>query len=220
MNRKNVGLAVAGILGGLVLGVAAFVPKVYIVERTVEVKATTPIVYNQVADLTNHEAWSPWKQEDPSIKITLGEQTTGVGASYSWTSDQGPGTLTIRELKPNKRILNDLDFGSMGQAVGYWKFESRGLKTTRVTWGIKGEANTPMARLMVPFMGMMIGPSFDLRLSNLKTAAESALPPERTPAPQPVADAFGPGGEAQPAPDPAPDAPDDGVVDEETTEAP
>ena len=145
--------------------------------------AAPPVGFAFGADVSNHDQWSPWKEEDPSIEITMGEQSTGAGAGYSWTSDGGPGTLTIREVQANRLVANDLDFGDRGQAIGYWTFSGDGIHRTRATWGIMGESSGLLGRLMVPLMGRLIGPSFDRGLANLKKVAESP-PPEPTPEPE------------------------------------
>ena len=101
---------------------AAIQPSAYEISRTKTLKAPVEVVYNNVSDFKNWEEWLPWKEQDPTMKINYDAQTKGVGASYSWESEQGPGSMKMVETVPNESIANELDFGEMGSSKSTWKF--------------------------------------------------------------------------------------------------
>ena len=77
-----------------IIGSAIYVavqPNSFEVSRTKTIKAPAPVIYNNIIDFKNWEAWLPWVVKEPSTKINLSEQTNGVGGSYSWTDKDGSG---------------------------------------------------------------------------------------------------------------------------------
>lgn len=168
-----------GVVVGLIgLGALAFVPSTMHIERSLHMQASPEAVYAQVVDVELAQGWSPWAAADPSMEISYGDAKQGVGASYSWTSDeQGSGTLTIIEAEPFRSIRNDLDFGEQGGGVGTWRFESDG-EGTNTTWMMDGEG--PLLFTLVA--DRLVGPMFEDGLARLKTQAEQWTPPEPEPA--------------------------------------
>ena len=155
------------------VGIGFLLPSQYSVERSIIVDAPIDVVFDHVNDLPKNESWSPWKAADPTMKWTMGDKTTGLGASYSWTSDNsGIGDLTISKSELNKHIQTELNFGPQGQGQGFWDFEqlSSGVK---VTWSMTGDAgNNPVGRYFGLMIDNMVGPQFELGLANLKQVTE------------------------------------------------
>lgn len=167
------------IVGIVVLLVAAFfvvgqfLPKTYAFERSIVVDADRAEVHELVSDLKAWPKWSPWIEEDPSIKTTLGEKTEGVGAHQSWTSDNGPGELTLTESSPESGVAYDMSFNE-GQfkAEGAIRYASDG-EGTRVTWSMNGDdGGTLVGRYFALMTDSMVGPMFERGLEKLKAAAE------------------------------------------------
>jgi hypothetical protein len=68
----------------LIVAVAAvglFLSTKYAVERSVIIDATHEKIHGYVGNLRKWDEWAPWKGEDPSIVVMLGEKASGVGAS-------------------------------------------------------------------------------------------------------------------------------------------
>ena len=153
---------------------AAVQPSSYEISRTKTLEAPVDVVYNNVSDYRNWEEWLPWKEEDPTMKISYGEQTKGVGASYSWESEQGPGSMKMAAAVPNESIANELDFGEMGSSKSAWKFEPVD-GGTKVTWGMTAEESPFMMKVFAAMSGgydNMMGPMFERGLEKLDSVTQ------------------------------------------------
>jgi hypothetical protein len=160
----------------VVVGVGAFLPKDFRVERSIEIDASPELVFDQVNALRNWNAWSPWIARDPSIENTYGGPEAGEGATVTWTSEKsGDGTQTITLSERPTRIESVLDFGAMGQPNAYWTFEPVG-DGVRVTWGLHGVASGPLGGYFAKMMDRWIGADYEDGLVRLKQVTE-ALPP-------------------------------------------
>ena len=76
----------------LVLGVFAAIvamrPSDFRVERSAVVSAPAPVVFAQVNDLHNWDAWSPWAKLDPAAKQTFDGPRAGTGAAFAWAGTE------------------------------------------------------------------------------------------------------------------------------------
>lgn len=156
-----------------IIGVSVYIavqPNTFKITRTRNIKAPKSLIYNNVIDLKNWEAWSPWVENDPSTKISLGEQTKGVNGNYSWTNQQGIGTMTIKEATPDTFIKQRLQFAEYPASNITWNFSSNKNGSTDVTWSIAGE-NLPFAfKAYTAFFKSMEdqeGPNFERGLEKL-----------------------------------------------------
>jgi len=161
----------------LILTVAViglFLPAKYSVERSVVINAAPEKVHKYVGDLNKWNEWAPWKEEDPSMVVTLGEKTSGVGASQSWVGDSGTGALTITESSPDNGISYDLLFdGGTYECTGSIKYYRMEDGDTRVTWAMSGDMGKSLASgYFALLMDTMVGNMFEKRLKNLKYAVE------------------------------------------------
>ncbi len=148
-------------------------PSSYKISRSISIQAPSDVVFDQVNDLAKNEAWSPWKEKDPTMKITLGAITAGKGASTSWTSKKmGEGSQTIAESVPNRSIKLDLDFKGMGTAAAFFDFVAEG-EAVKVTQSMTSDAGmNPVRRWFNLFADKMMGPIFEKGLTNLKQVSE------------------------------------------------
>jgi hypothetical protein len=94
--------------------VAAFVgPKNYKVERTLGMEVSQETVWKQVAFFKEWRAWSPWVEQDPTVKHNISEKDGQVGTTNHWEGNpntSGTGSMTITEIVPLQTIAYDLDF--------------------------------------------------------------------------------------------------------------
>ena len=97
------------IVGGFLL-FTTLQPNNYDVKRSKLIEAPVSSVYNNVNDYKNWKTWGPWYDDDPTIKETYADQTSGVGGAYSWTSKDGPGNMQTIALEENKSISQKLQF--------------------------------------------------------------------------------------------------------------
>jgi hypothetical protein len=158
----------------IVLGIGAFLPKDFRVERSIEIDASPDVVFDQVNSLRKWDAWSPWIARDPSIENTFAGPEAGVGATVTWTSEKsGDGKQTITLSERPTRIETKLDFGAMGQPNADWTFDPSG-DGVRVTWGLSGTAAGPLGGYFAKMMDGWVGADYEDGLARLKDSVETA----------------------------------------------
>ncbi|WP_299521366.1 GyrI-like domain-containing protein [Winogradskyella sp.] len=157
----------------LIIGFSIYVavqPNSFEVERSRTMKAPTSMVYDNIIDFKNWEAWSSWAEADPDMKITLPEKTEGVGGSYSWEDKDGIGTMKTTAAIPSTSITQEMQFGDFPSSDIAWDLKPNEDGTTEVTWKIKGE-NLPfifkMFSVMMGGMESQIGPHYERSLEKL-----------------------------------------------------
>lgn len=160
---------------GLVLLVAAMMPKNYNVEKTAIIKKSVPDVMNKVGDLNSYSQWNPWQQMEPTAKSNITGTPKTPGHKYEWEGRKvGVGSLTLASLD-NKHIHFILEFLKpwKAKAKDNWLFEPWGDGgETKVTWQNSGELPWPMARLMSPMINKNLNHQFEVGLGNLKKLCE------------------------------------------------
>ena len=168
------------VLALIVLVLAAVVamqPSEFRVERSTTISAPADVAFEQVNDLHNWEAWSPWLEADPQAKTSYEGASSGAGAIFKWSgnSNVGEGSMTITESRPNELVRIKLEFVRplAGESTAEFAFTPEGDKTA-VKWSMFGR-NHFMAKAIHMFIDMdaMIGGQFEKGLSQLKTVAEA-----------------------------------------------
>jgi hypothetical protein len=177
-----VGLLAAG------LGLLAWMePDVVRVERSVLLDAEPALVWPFIDDLRKIELWNPWAQSDPDMKVVYGEQTAGLGGSYTWAgnADVGAGTRTIVESVEDVSAVHRMDAVEPFpfQAMFSFQLEPSG-EQTRVTMEFAMYQTTLTRFLTATIMNMEkdVGPDLEYGLGVLKkhvdrSAGQSSSPP-------------------------------------------
>jgi len=166
----------------LVLGVFAAIvamrPSDFRVERSAVVSAPAPVVFAQVNDLHNWDAWSPWAKLDPAAKQTFDGARAGTGAAFAWAGNNqvGERRMTITESRPNELVRFRLDFVKplAGTNAAEFTFTPQGNQTA-VRWTMTGRQNF-ITKTVCMFMSMdkMVGGQFEQGLAQMKSVAEAA----------------------------------------------
>lgn len=174
MRKFFVGLfTVFSVLFLLAIAVGFFLSKEFTVSREVTIEASPEKVYALVGDLERWPEWGPWKDADAALEVTLGEQTSGVGASQSWVGTDGDGRLVFTEADPNKGVVFDLFFNEDAFANTSSITYERAGGGLLVTWKMSGSVPAPIVGgYLAWMMPDMIAPMFDDGLAKLKAAAE------------------------------------------------
>ena len=165
---------VVGIIGVAIL--AAMKPDTFRVQRTVTIKAPPDKIFPLINEFRNWTEWSPYEKKDPAMKRTMGNATSGKGATYAWDGDKnvGEGRMEIIDASPPSKVVIKLDFLRPFEAHNTAEFTlaPKG-ETTDVTWAIYGP-NLFVGKVMGLFINMdnMIGKDFETGLANLKSLAE------------------------------------------------
>jgi hypothetical protein len=156
----------------LFTGIIALQPSEFQVSRSAIIHAPNLAVFDQVNDLHNFHAWSPWSERDPAAKLTFEGPAVGTGSSYHWLGNQdvGEGSLTITESNPSDRIRMKLEFLKPFQSSNNVEFIFQpDDEQTLVTWSLFGK-NDFVGKAFSLLMNMdgMIGKDFETGLANLE----------------------------------------------------
>ena len=167
-------IAIVVIFIVVIAAVGLLLPSTYTVERSIVIDATPEEVHEYVGNLEKWDDWSPWKEEDPSVVVSLGEKTSGVGASQFWVGDSGTGALTITESSPSEGIKYDLLFdGGTYECTSSMTYGRLQDGRTKVTWEMSGDMGSSVTGgYFAVLMDSMVGNMFDKGLSNLKREVE------------------------------------------------
>ena len=170
--RIGIGVVAATVLAAVV---GLFLPSTFEVEKTVVIKATPTRIHEFTSDLARWAEWTPWLNEDPSLVVNLGEQTSGEGASQTWSGDSSDGELSLTRCDPAWGIAYKMAFNKKS-------YTSKGSITyrpvaggTEVVWNMIGDnGDNIMARYFAGLMPSLIGPQFEEGLARLKLVSERA----------------------------------------------
>ncbi|HEY8934860.1 MAG TPA: SRPBCC family protein [Cyclobacteriaceae bacterium] len=170
----------------IVISLVLFLPPHAHVERSIVINAKPAQVFNQLNSFKNFNTWSPWAALDPNTKYEYSGPETGVGAFMSWSSEDknvGSGTQKIIESEPDSHLKNEMTFGDFdGKAYAEFMLAPEG-NATKVTWSYDGDMSG-MYKILGLIMDKMLGPQYELGLSNLKKVVESQpVETETIPAP-------------------------------------
>lgn len=112
----------------------------YSAESSRLINAPAPMLYKEVADLSNWKSWNAW-DEQKEINMDVSENPSGEGAEFSWKADNiRDGRITTTSAIPYSQIKQHLVMKtSTGEANGTitWSFEAEE-DQTRVTWSMSG----------------------------------------------------------------------------------
>ncbi len=168
---------VLGILVGIWIIIALFVPAACHIERSTVINAPAATVYEQVNSFHNWKSWSYWDNIDKTtMKDSFAGPEAGVGHTHYWDSPNksvGKGHLVITKSEPNSFVETELFFDGMGSSPGGWKMMDT-VGGTKVTTYMDMESPFFMRPLML-FMNMekRLGGDFEKSLAGLKRISEA-----------------------------------------------
>jgi len=169
-------IIVFAVLVAIVLAFAATKPKIFAVQRTLNIKAPPDKIFELVNDFRNWSGWAPQDKEDPTMKRTYSGAVSGKGAVSEWVSSgsAGKGRMMITESTPPRMISVEVDFVKPFEAhnINEFTLEPAG-DSTKVTWAMHG-TNLYIMKLISVFKNMdgVAGKHFERGLDNLKAVAE------------------------------------------------
>lgn len=105
------------------------------------INAPAPLLYREVADLSNWKTWNAWS-EIKGVNIDVSENASEESSTLSWQAeDIRDGRIENIALIPYTTIKQHILMQTIvGEAEGLitWTFEPEG-EQTRVTWKLEGE---------------------------------------------------------------------------------
>lgn len=160
----------------LVLLIALFVKKDFVLEKHVVIHKPKQEVFDYLKLIKNQEHYSVWVMKDPKINIVYTGTDGTVGFSSSWTSDDknvGIGEQEIIELKEGESMKVEIRFKEPFEGTNY---ASTTVSTTAdgqtsVSNVFTGKSKYPM-NIMNLFMDKMVGKDMQQNLDNMKANLE------------------------------------------------
>lgn len=149
-------------------------------ERSIVINVPRSELFKILNTHKTFDQWSPWSEKDPNMKVSFSGPESGVGAKYTWMSENkevGKGSLEIVESIPDSLVRQQLRMMEGGDpAVAAFVITQEG-SGSKITWMMDMEAGVnPIYRIMGSFMDKLIGADFEKGLGKLKVYAESSVP--------------------------------------------
>jgi hypothetical protein len=166
------------IIGLLFLVILIGRPDEFQVTRSTTIAAPPAVVFAQVNDFHNWEAWSPWAKLDPACRNTFDGASAGKGAIFAWDGNKkvGAGRMTITDSQSPELIRIHLEFLRPFKATNTteFAFQAQGGQTL-ITWTMFGKNNL-MSKVFGLFVDCdkMVGKDFEKGLASLKSIAEAS----------------------------------------------
>ena len=164
-----------------IIGIAIYIavqPDSFNVSRTRTINAPKEVIYNQIIDFKNWEAWSPWLEKNPSTIVTLPEQTEGVGGSYLWEDADGKGKIETLSAEANASIEQQMQFEDFPPSNINWVLESNDDGSTNVNWRMTGNDLPFGFKAYTAFEGSMeeqVGPDYERGLEKLDSLVHAEM---------------------------------------------
>lgn len=166
----NSTIAYAGAAFAVLLATPYMLPGSVTVEREAVIQAEPRAIYQLLESNRGFQAFNPWKDDDPNLRITLTGPHAGVGSAFAFKGESGEGVQTIIEAEPERSVVTEIDLGPMGKPVQSFTLEPtdegvRVIWSTEATFGLN-----PIGRVMGVFMDGRLGPIYERGLKNLAAA--------------------------------------------------
>lgn len=152
-------------------------------ERSITINAPVEKVFMVVSNFEYNKDWSPWYKLDPDTKYEYTENKSGVGAKYSWDSED-PNVMTgeqeIIEVKENELVNTRMAFGDMtGTYYASFILKPNEDSTTELTWTYDGKADAMGEKFFIDYLAeSFLGSQYEQGLTDLKTFIEGMPDPE------------------------------------------
>ena len=168
-------IAVVSVIG-LLLVVALFVKRDYVIYREIVINRSSKEVFDFVRFQKNQEQYSKWVMADPQMKKEYMGVDGQLGFIYAWDSDVGgvgKGEQEIINLVEGERLELVIRFKEPFENIATTIMTTEALagEQTKVSWSMKGQSIYPM-NLMNPIIDDLLGKDLEVSLANLKTILE------------------------------------------------
>jgi len=165
----------------IIIGFSIYIavqPNSFNVTRTKTINAPAAVIYNNVIDFKNWEAWSSLAEENPDLIITLPEQTKGIGSSFSWENKDGISSMKTLEVNTNEFIKQEMQIVDFPIFEATWEFNPNTDGTTQVTRTITGKNLPFLFKAYTAITGGMekqIGTRYDRNLEKIDSIVVNSM---------------------------------------------
>ena len=162
----------------LILGVVAIIfgPTDMHMERKITIDAPAEVVFLELNGFRTFDQYSAWSEVDTTAVILIEGPNSGVGASYSWASDNselGVGQIEIIESNQNAMVKSKMSFeGYPGSPIAGWLLEEAEGKTV-LTYTYDETDISGIWKLFSYGTEGMLGPKYERTLEKLKSRIEA-----------------------------------------------
>jgi uncharacterized membrane protein len=170
-------LGVVAAVIALVLIVAIFTKKEYVVERDISINRPNQQVFDYVKLLKNQDHYNKWVMTNPNMKKDFRGTDGTVGFVYAWDGNEqaGAGEQEILNIVEGQRIDAEIRFVRpfKGLANTTTQTIAEG-DQTKVKWSFNGKMPYPFnAMALFVNMDKHLGKDMEIGLQNLKKILES-----------------------------------------------
>lgn len=173
-----IAILIIALAAGALLWRAARRPDLFEIQRTARIEAAPERIFPHIDSLKSMNAWNPFVEPDPAIRIAYLGPERGRGAAHTWVGNRhvGEGRIEIVDSEAPSRVTMKLDMVKPMKAANTVRFTLRPAGSgTDVTWAMSGRQPL-MAKLMTLFIDCdrMVGSQFEKGLGRLKSIVETA----------------------------------------------
>ncbi|WP_348772136.1 SRPBCC family protein [Pseudoalteromonas sp. MMG010] len=155
----------------VIIVIGLLLPQHYQAQKSVTIEADRKAISSLISDFNHWKKWSPWHKVDPTIKFTLGEPNSGLGAHQTWQSQWGFGEMTITTISENKISFNILF--NQDHIINATITQQANGAAVDVICHVEGQANTPfLSGYMALLSEYVLTNTITLGLNNIKTVAQ------------------------------------------------
>lgn len=167
-----------GIFGLIVilLIIALFLKKDYMVERQVVINRPAALVFDYLKHLKNQNNFSKWARLDPNMKTSFRGTDATVGFVSAWegNKDVGKGEQEIKAINEGSSMNTEIRFIKPFESTAQATMTTTAMaeSKTLVNWAFRGNMPYPMNLMRIFGMEKMIGQDLQVGLDNLKKLLE------------------------------------------------
>jgi len=168
-------VTIVAILLALILVLAAFISRDYVIHRAAHINAPREEVFDFIRYLRNQELYSKWVMADPDMKRTFYGTDGAPGFVYAWEGDDkaGNGEQEIMAIRENESIDIEVRFERPFKGIAAVNMTTTDAPRgrTRVSWSMSGTNPYPLNALHLLFRGAL-GRDMETSLENLREILE------------------------------------------------
>lgn len=173
----NTILAIVGIIFGLILIIAAILPKKSIITQSIEIHCDTNKAFEYVKHSNNQHHYNKWVMADPNAEFKTSGVDGQVGSILYWNSQHsnvGEGEQEILELIENQNIKIEIRFKRPFSGTSYQNiyFKELSNQTTQIEMTFESTSKYPY-NLLSALMANVLKKDMGITLNNLKVVLES-----------------------------------------------
>lgn len=174
----NILFMIFGLLVGIVallLIVAGFTEKDYIISRDILIHQNRDNVFDYIRHLKNQDNYSKWVMMDPAMAKKFSGTDGSPGFVYAWegNSQTGKGEQEIKSIDQNERIDIELRFERPFKGIASVNMITQPApeNSTQVIWTMSGRNPYPLNLMHMLIKGTFVK-DMDASLVNLKRILE------------------------------------------------